>query len=60
VRIKLVKVDIYTSPDGFTLLRDEWNSLLSRSITDVIFLTWEWQYTWWTTYACGELLMMVA
>lgn len=53
-----MKVDIYTSLDGFALLRNEWNDLLCRSVTDVIFLTWEWQHTWWTTYACGELLLI--
>ena len=30
-----------------TRLRDEWNDLLRRSRFDTVFLTWEWQSTWW-------------
>lgn len=28
-------------------MKDEWNALLQRSRFDTIFLTWEWQETWW-------------
>ncbi len=33
----------------------EWNELLSRSVTNCIFLTWEWQSIWWDAYRPGEL-----
>lgn len=56
----LVKLDIHTSLDGFEALRAEWNALLNRSITNVIFLTWEWQHTWWTTYQSGDLMVISA
>jgi len=53
-----VKLEIYTSFEGFESLRAEWNPLLERSITNVIFLTWEWQSLWWSVYAPGELMLI--
>lgn len=38
---------LYRDVSGFGALRDEWNGLLSRSRFNTIFLTWEWQTTWW-------------
>ncbi len=44
-----------TLPDGFEALAGEWNSLLHRSRSNVIFLTHEWQSTWWRQLGTGEL-----
>lgn len=38
---------LYRDDSGFDALKDEWNDLLGRSRCDTIFLTWEWQTTWW-------------
>ena len=38
---------LYRDDSGFDALRDEWNDLLGRSRFDTIFLTYEWQSTWW-------------
>jgi CelD/BcsL family acetyltransferase involved in cellulose biosynthesis len=38
---------LYRDESGFDKLKDEWNSLLARSRFNTIFLTWEWQTTWW-------------
>ncbi len=38
---------LYRDESGFDALKDEWNGLLKRSRFDTIFLTWEWQTTWW-------------
>ncbi len=38
---------LYRNESGFAALRSEWNDLLRRSRYDTIFLTWEWQATWW-------------
>ena len=38
---------LYRDESGFAALKDEWNALLRRSRVDTIFLTWEWQQTWW-------------
>jgi CelD/BcsL family acetyltransferase involved in cellulose biosynthesis len=38
---------LYRDESGFVALKSEWNELLRRSRFDTIFLTWEWQETWW-------------
>ncbi len=38
---------LYRDESGFEALKSEWNDLLRRSRFDTIFLTWEWQTTWW-------------
>ncbi len=43
------------SPDGFQVLAGEWNDLLARSRFDTVFLTHEWQTTWWRYLRDGEL-----
>jgi CelD/BcsL family acetyltransferase involved in cellulose biosynthesis len=40
---------LYSDEIGLAALRGEWNDLLRRSGFDTIFLTWEWQTTWWRT-----------
>jgi CelD/BcsL family acetyltransferase involved in cellulose biosynthesis len=50
-----VKFQAYTQPDVFDDLREEWNALLHRSQVDRIFLTVEWQQTWWEAYHPGDL-----
>jgi CelD/BcsL family acetyltransferase involved in cellulose biosynthesis len=42
-----VELTLYTDETGFDALKPEWNALLGRSRFDTIFLTWEWQTTWW-------------
>ena len=50
-----VKIRAYTEPSVFEELESEWNALLERSATDVIFLSCEWQSTWWHAYEAGDL-----
>src|SRR5262249_4910898 len=40
--------------------RPEWQRVLSRSDTNVVFLTREWQQTWWESYGRGTLLFAAA
>lgn len=42
-------------PSGFAVLADEWNELLAHSRFDTIFMTYEWQTTWWQQLGTGEL-----
>ena len=53
---------LYSDETGFAALRGEWNDLLRRSSFDTIFLTWEWQTTWWRTLgaARGPLYLLAA
>lgn len=49
---------IYRDESGFAALRAQWNELLSRSRFDALFLTWEWQTTWWRCLGQGELWLL--
>jgi CelD/BcsL family acetyltransferase involved in cellulose biosynthesis len=42
-------------PNGFEALESEWNALLARSRFNTVFLTYEWQTTWWEYLGEGEL-----
>ena len=42
-------------PAGFERLADEWNELVHSSLSSTIFLTYEWQTTWWRYLGHGEL-----
>ncbi len=53
-----MKIQVYTDAAGFAALRDEWNPLLRDSVSDTIFLTWEWQSTWWEHLGEGELYLI--
>ncbi len=50
-----MKLTAYTDERVFDALRPEWDDLLHRSATDVIFCTWEWQSIWWDAYHGGQL-----
>ncbi len=57
-----MELTLYRDETGFAELRPEWNDLLRRSRFDTIFLTWEWQATWWLWLgACrGPLTILAA
>ena len=38
----------------FENMREEWNSLLEKSVTNEIFLLWEWMYSWWDVFKDGS------
>lgn len=46
--------------ERFKDLKDEWNSLLKISATDVIFLTYEWQEIWWKHFGKDKELHLLA
>jgi CelD/BcsL family acetyltransferase involved in cellulose biosynthesis len=54
-----VKVEIHCSSDIFDALRPEWNALLKQSASDTLFLTWEFQQTWWDHFGAGCELRVV-
>lgn len=53
-----MNLKIFTDKRGFAALQAEWNPLLARSRFDVLFLTWEWQTTWWRCLGEGELYLL--
>jgi len=57
-----LELTLYRDEAGFAALREDWNDLLQRSTSDTIFLTWEWQTTWWQQIGGlrGELYLLAA
>lgn len=53
-----MNVTMYDMPQAFEALKADWNDLLARSYTNIIFSTWEWQKHWWDAYQEGELLII--
>jgi CelD/BcsL family acetyltransferase involved in cellulose biosynthesis len=53
-----VNVAAHTQESLFDRLAPEWNNLLKRSDANLIFLTWEWQSTWWRAYEAGALWVL--
>lgn len=51
-------IEWFSHPEIFARLEREWNTLLTRSVTDTIFLTHEWQRTWWECLGEGELCLV--
>jgi len=47
------------SSETFALIRAEWNDLLSRSVTDSVFLRWEWIHTWWDVFKQNKKLLIL-
>jgi CelD/BcsL family acetyltransferase involved in cellulose biosynthesis len=48
----------YYDPNGFEVLAEEWNGLLHRSAADILFLTLEYQRTWWRHLGEGEVSIL--
>lgn len=53
-RIEL-EVTLYTSTALFDDLEHQWNTLLRDSAADCVFLTYEWQSSWWEAYHPGDI-----
>jgi CelD/BcsL family acetyltransferase involved in cellulose biosynthesis len=53
--LTLVVYGPHASPNGFDALAGEWDALLQRARSNVLFLTRVWQQTWWTHLGHGDL-----
>lgn len=53
-----MRVEAHFETGGFAALRPEWNDLLHSSCCETIFLTWQWQTTWWQHLGEGSLLLL--
>lgn len=47
------------SEEDFSKIKDEWNSLLERSVNNEIFLTWEWIYSWWINFKSPQKKLLI-
>jgi CelD/BcsL family acetyltransferase involved in cellulose biosynthesis len=55
-----LRVEVHQDANAFPQLHREWNGLLQRSGTNTIFLTSEWQRTWWNWYGEESRLWVLA
>jgi CelD/BcsL family acetyltransferase involved in cellulose biosynthesis len=53
-----MRIEYHFVSAGFAALQPEWNDLVRRSCCDTLFLTWEWQSTWWQHLGEGDLLLL--
>lgn len=53
-----MQLKVFKDETGFDLLRPHWNGLLESSPANTLFLTWEWQSTWWRCLGEGELYLL--
>ena len=53
-----LKIEACTNASIFESLGAEWNALLERSTSRLIFLRREWVETWWDVYHPGELWVL--
>lgn len=42
----------------FESSREEWTNLLEKSCSDQLFMSWEWQFTWWKTFALADQMQL--
>ncbi len=54
----MMQIEVHTTPEAFERLAGEWNALLKQSSSDTLFLTNEWQKTWWRELGDGELRLL--
>ena len=53
-----MRIETHFESGGFSALKPEWNGLVRRSYHNNLFLTWEWQSTWWKHLGDGSLLLL--
>jgi CelD/BcsL family acetyltransferase involved in cellulose biosynthesis len=53
-----MRIEAHFETGGFWALKPEWNPLVHRSCCDTLFLTWEWQSTWWKHLGEGRLQLL--
>lgn len=55
-----LSTEVHTDARAFTGLKGEWNNLLRKSGANTLFLTWEWQRTWWDWFGEESELCIVS
>lgn len=45
-----LKVKAIKNVNEFYSLKEQWENLLSQSQANKLFLSWQWQYSWWSTW----------
>ncbi len=56
-----MELEVVQDINRFEELREDWDSLLEKSSSKSIFLTWEWLFNWWVHFKNQkELLILLA
>ena len=48
-----------STQNKFSKLKGDWTTLLKKSKSDTVFLTWEWMYTWWECFKENKQLFVL-
>mgnify|MGYP001442490961 FL=1 len=48
-----------STQNEFSKLKGDWATLLKKSRSDTVFLTWEWMYTWWECFQENKHLFIL-
>lgn len=55
----MIKITQINKFDDILYLKEDWNRLLEKSETKVIFLTFEWISNWWRTFGSDKKLLVL-
>jgi len=55
-----MKLELYTDSRECDVLQAEWDTLVQRSVSNVLFMTWGWQCAWWEAFGTGKQLRLLA
>lgn len=58
-QIDSITFEYISNENDFLTLKETWNYLLQNSLSDNIYLTWEYLYTWWQTFQEGKELLII-
>jgi hypothetical protein len=58
--LKSVTIRLADGFDDPSISNEVWNNLLKKGHNDIVFMTKEWQQTWWKVYGRGLLLLILA
>ena len=59
VWVMALRYQIIQTHQEFRDLNVEWNRLLSQSRSNTVFLTWEWQFTWWESFGHDLYIVLI-
>ncbi len=51
----ILDIKLITSVEQFAELEEDWRMLSKDYPWSSVFTSWDWQWNWWQSYACGNL-----
>jgi len=54
-----VKTELYAEGSAFGILKEDWRELINKSSANEVFLTCQWQSTWWSHFGKDKALRLV-